>query len=201
MRKLLLASFFFSSLASLHAQDALFFDDFDNGGTTWNEVKKEDHERFVEGGKLHMNVASKTYFYAGQNIVPDKKQDFSIETEFTFSKYKSGEAGIMWGGGEKGEKMYFFLLSPLGAWNFGVWSPQFYSLTGSQKSSLVNKGLAINKLKIERIGNKLKLYVNDVEVHTTKFPSTKGQLMGLVSGGGIHSVEAEYFKVTKLTSQ
>ena len=107
----------------------------------------------------------------------------------------------MWGGGDDKEKMYFFLLSPNGAWNYGVWSPLFYSLTGSQKSPHVNKGLATNKLKVEKVGSRLKFYVNDVEVHTARFAATKGTLMGLVSGGGVNTSEAGYFRVIEIAGE
>lgn len=184
-------------------QDAneLFAEDFENNSRDWNELKREDHQTIIQNGKMLMTTRAKTYFWCGQDVLPDKKKNFRMETELSITKYKNGEAGLMWGGEGKDEKMYFFLLSPNGAWNYGVWSPSFYSYTGSQKSALVNKGLGTNKLKVERIGNKLKLYVNDTEVHTAKFPSTKGSLMGLVCGGGTLSVEADYFKVSEMLKE
>jgi hypothetical protein len=190
--------FFLSGPSS--GQDAveIFAEDFENTVRDWNEVKKDDHIRIIQDGKLTMATNAKTFYWCGQNIVPDKKKNFRMETELIFSKFKSGEAGLMWGDDSQGEKMYFFLLSPNGSWNYGVWSPSFFSYTGSQKTTVVNKGLATNKLKVEKIGSKLKLYINDVEVHSAKFPSSKGTLMGLVSGGGNHAVEADYFKVSEL---
>jgi|GEM_PF-4996517 len=176
----------------------LLAEDFENASRNWNETKKDDHIRVIQNGKLVMVSGSRTYYYAGQSVFPGKKKNFKIETEISFTKFKTGDAGIMWGGGDKDEKMYFFLLSPLGAWNYGVRSPNFYSLTGSQKSAVVNKGLATNTLRVEKVGNKLKLFVNDVEVHSTRFPSTKGTLLGLVSGGGSHTVEADYFRVSEM---
>lgn len=58
----------------------------------------------------------------------------------------------MWGGDDDKEKMYFFLVSPNGSWNYGVRSPSFFSYTGSQKSANVNKDLATNKLRAEKMG-------------------------------------------------
>jgi hypothetical protein len=202
MRKISISVLFSLCLYSLNAQDMLFSEDFESKKNDWNELRDDDHERIIQDGKLIMNTASKTFYWAGQHLATDKKKDFRIETEISFVKYKSGEAGIMWGGdSNKDKKMYFFLLSANGAWNYGVWSPSFFSITGSQKSAAINKGLATNKLKVERIGNKLKLYINDVEVHTTKFPSSKGDLMGLVSGDGVHIAAADYFNVTEMVRE
>jgi hypothetical protein len=179
----------------------LMIEDFESNKRDWFTTVESDHERLIANGRMKLITASNTYYYTGQNVLPEKKKDFRVETELSFVKYKNGEAGIMWGDNDKGEKLYFFLLSPKGAWNFGTWSPQFFSMTGSQKSTAINKDLATNRLKIERIGSKLKLYINDVEVHSTKFPSTKGNFVGLVSGGGSHAVEADYFNVVELAQQ
>jgi hypothetical protein len=190
--------FFLCSL-SVFAQESIevLSEDFETKKRDWNEVQDDEHIRLIENGKLRFATASKTFFWCGQDLDIDKKKNFRIETELTFVKFKSGEAGIMWGA-EDEEKMYFFLLSPNGAWNYGVWSPSFFSYTGSQKSALIKKELGTNKLKVERIDNKVKLYINDVEVHSARFPSTKGTRMGLVSGGGIHNVDADYFTVTQM---
>jgi hypothetical protein len=176
----------------------LLYEDFETSNRDWMEVNEDDHSRVIQNGKLRMVTAAKTYFWCGQHITTDKKKNFRIETEISFTKFKTGEAGVMWGGNDKDEKLYFFLLSPNGAWNYGVWSPSFFSYTGSKKSAVINKDLGTNKLKVERIDNRLKLYVNDTEVYTAKFPSTKGTLMGLVSGGGSHAAEADYFKVSEM---
>jgi hypothetical protein len=202
MKKLAFLIFLNFCALRLLAQDTdVMMEDFESNTRDWFTTVESDHERVISRGKMKMVTASNTFYYAGQNVLPDKKKDFRVETELSFVKYKNGEAGIMWGDDKKGEKLYFFLLSPKGAWNFGTWSPQFFSMTGSQKSTAINKDLATNKLKIERVGSKLKLYINDVEVHSTKFPSTKGTLVGLVSGGGSHTVDAEYFNVVELAQQ
>jgi hypothetical protein len=201
MIRLVIIPLFLFAFASHAQENQLFFDDFQSNTNDWKEVNEQDHERVIQNGKLMFNTGARTYYWCAQTVETEKKQDFSIETELTFVKWKSGEAGLMWGSDDKDDKVYFFLLSSNGAWNYGVWSPSFFSYTGSQKSPAINKGNATNKLKVAKVGGKLKLYINDVEVHSAKFPSTRAELKGLVSGGGNHIVEADYFKVTALAKE
>jgi hypothetical protein len=189
-------------LCRLYGQGTeILLEDFENTKRDWKETDEFDNTRVIQNGKLRMTTETSKFYWTGQYVMPDKKTDFSVEAELSFVKFKSGTAGLVWGDEKAGQKLWFFLLSPNGAWNFGTWSPKFFTLTGSQKSAVINKDLATNKLKIERIGSKLKLYVNDVEVHSTKFPSTKGNLVGVVSGGGDHTVDVNYFNVMELAKQ
>lgn len=194
----LLTLLFFEAMAQ--EGNVLLAENFDNNALQWKLADRSDHFRTIGNGKMMLETRSKLFYWSAQSIDTDKKKDFRIETELSFTKYKGGQAGIMWGGSSDEDKVYFFFVCPDGSWNYGVWSPSFFSYTGSQKSDLVKKGLATNKLKLERVDNKLKLFVNDVEVHSARFPSTKGTNMGLVCGGGNIAVEADYFRVTELES-
>jgi hypothetical protein len=174
---------------------------FDNNFREWSLRDNDTYARNITGGKMLLVNRDNRYHWAGHSIIFDKKKNFRIETTLNVTKFKSGQTGIFWGGDEDYKKMCFFIISPDGTFQLGQWAPEFQSYTGSTKHAAINKGIGLNKVAMEKVGGKVKLFVNDVEVHTAKYNSGYGKHMGLFMGGGALTVEADYFKVTELPKE
>ena len=197
MKKLLcLLALLLITLYAFSQSSEYMVDNFDDNSYRWPLSEKDEYSNEIAGGKMIMLNRTMRYHWYTQNVPTEKKKDFRIETEFTFTKFtKSGYAGILWNGSDDANKICFFMVSPDGTYNYGTWAPEFFSITGSQKSAAINKGLGTNKVAVQKSGGKVKLFINDVEVHSAKFPSVYGKNVGLITGGGAFVVESDYFRV------
>lgn len=200
MNKLFLATVFTATSFSLVAQSReLLNESFDNNFRKWSLPDQESYSRSIANGKMKLVSRHDNYHWAGVGVPVNKKKDMKIEMELTFTKFKKGDAGIMWGCSDDYKKMYAFTVSPDGTYNFAQWAPKFQSFTGSMRSDAIKKDIgATNKLTVIKEGRKLKLLVNDVEVHTGSFPSMYGNEMGVVAGGGSFVSEIDSFVITEL---
>lgn len=177
---------------------SIFTEPFDNNLNKWSLRNEEEYTTSISNGKLKMVHRGDRYYYAGRTVTSDKKKDLRIEATLSFTKYKKGLAGIIFGCDDDYKNTYFFMISPDGTYTYGQWAPQFETFTGSIKSSAINKSLgASNKLIVEKSGRKLKLSINGKEVHTDSFPKLYGKNMGIVGGGGNFTAEIDYLSVTQ----
>jgi hypothetical protein len=201
MKPIITLSIFLCSLTGFCQDKILINEGFDDNSGNWSLADREEYGRKISDGKLIMTHRAKNYHWCGQKVVLEKKKNMKIETEISVTNYKSGQVGIIWGGSDDNEKICFFMISPGGTFNYGIWDPLFQSLTGSLRSDAIKKGIATNKLTVKKDGGRLRLYVNDVEVHSAKFPSGYGMNVGLVNGGGSIVAEADYLSVTELARE
>src|SRR5687767_7410312 len=138
MKKILCATVLILITIYSFSQDAVVYmdDSFDDNSYKWPVSEKQEYSNEISGGKMIMTNRTKNYHWYLQSVDTEKKKNYKIETEFTFTHFtKSGYAGIAWGGSDDANKLCFFLVSPDGTFNFGTWAPEFFSLSGSQKST------------------------------------------------------------------
>jgi len=201
MKKISISILFMLLVAyTASAQDVkeLIGERFDNNFRQWSEKDTDKYSRYVAQGKMHMVSKADYYHWCGLGIPVNKKKNFKIESEVSFSKFKSGVVGIIWGGSDDYKKIFAFTISPNGTYNYGQWAPKFQSFTGSLRSDAIKKGVgSVNKITVHKDGRTLRLLVNDVEVHNTSFKKLYGNEVGLVAGGGVSTAEVDSFVFTE----
>ncbi|HYG03453.1 MAG TPA: hypothetical protein VD927_13470 [Chryseosolibacter sp.] len=189
---------------SARAQEVkeLLGEHFDNNFRQWSEKDTDKYSRYIAKGKMHMVTKADYYHWCGHGIPVDKKKNFKIESEVTFTKFKSGVVGIIWGGSDDYKKIFAFTISPNGTYNYGQWAPKFQSFTGSLRSDAIKKGVGtVNKLTVQKDGRTLRLLVNDIEVHSTTFKKLYGNEVGLVAGGGVSTAEVDSFVFAEIDQE
>jgi hypothetical protein len=200
MKKICIIFFILIAAQQSFSQDyvKVFSEDFNNNFNKWILRNNEEYTTTIANGKFKMVHRGDRYYYEGQTVVNDKKKDLKIEATVSFTKFKKGHAGVIFGCDDEYKNTYFFMISADGTYTYGQWAPQFQTFTGTLKSTAINKEMgANNKLMVEKVGKKLKLYVNGKEVHSDSFPKLYGKNMGVVGGGGNFTAEIDYLSVAQ----
>jgi hypothetical protein len=153
-------------------------EDFSDAGTKW-AFSTNNNKSEVIGDKLRCAVKS-NQFQKIENLNMDLNKNFEIEIEFQIEKeispYRRTYCGIVWG---EETKVKYYFISNQGRYNYGsqtqiVSQENPYGYSGWEgynaqsdvwiKSDNYNEN-GFNTLKIIKIGNQIKYFINDKYVH------------------------------------
>jgi outer membrane protein OmpA-like peptidoglycan-associated protein len=196
MRKILLFLCFASCLNSLHAQETVFSDDFNNNIKGWNLLQSTTDDAKLYNGTLFWKHEGAFLSTINQYINQlDDTKDFEVSA--TFRPYKMGsEFGLYWGGVNrensnvivfKGKKYRFFQMVNAK-----------FTIDNEYKTSMYIR-MDENKITVKKSGSTVSILVNG----TILFEENTRVLMGkgygfVVSGETEVSIDNFEVKGTKL---
>lgn len=180
-------------------QRDLLNESFDDNSRNWSLVSEDDVDRRIENGKFYFTTRLSKHYWTGTSLAFNKKKNLRCDMTLSITRFKKGFVGMMWGGSDDYKSMYGFAISADGTFNFFRIDPLFQSITGSLRSTAINKEPgAVHKLSMVKEGNKLRLLINDQEVYSGKFPSPYGNHFGMVVGNGALTAEIDSLVVTEI---
>jgi hypothetical protein len=157
-----------------------------------NTESTSDVERFVDNGQFMMRVITTSYI-GWTECTAAEYADFVIEVD---AKQVSGPDnnayGVIIRYGIEADDFYAFIISGDGYYAFTVdganhTDPEF--LVDWTETSVINKGMQTNRIKISAIGSSMKYYINNQllgEVQDSRFTTgTIGFIAGTVDEGGV----------------
>lgn len=193
MRKILTAflSFFLvSSCSALPTQppqalpsgSVLFQDDFSSVTTGWNRILVDEGVMDYDGGGYRIMVnALQTNFWS----TPSKNfTDVRIEVDTgKFAGPDENRIGLLCR--FNGKDYYFFIVTSDGFYGLGIFKDGQALLLGQSEmlsSSTINKGLAINHLRGDCVGNTLTFYVNGFQIAQAQDETLTSGDVGIIAG-------------------
>lgn len=180
-----------------NTEEIIFEDQFDDNSKGWADKMQEGADMYIRGGKYYFHhKRNESAWMTNQSIDVDESRDFYIEA----SIYKvSGEEnyghGLIWGF-ESWKNYLSFNVAATGYYRVSIEeNDEWTNIKGWTQSSAVNKGnRATNVLKMAKVGNMMKFYINGNFV----FESNYEKMFGSRIGFEIHKrqeLAIDYFKV------
>jgi hypothetical protein len=148
----------------------LFFDDFSDPGSGWYVGENEYTRVAYVGGEYQILVKQTS---RGSLVTPDLvlPSDYGIEADCRQASDNSGSYGLVFGARFSGSsyELHEFLVHP----DYQEYRLRRRSMDGSWTdlinptgSTAIHPGHQTNRLRVERIGSQISLYINGTEVNT-----------------------------------
>ncbi len=164
-------------------------DDFSNPASGWTASSSATGEAKYENGGYHLITKGAGHIIAGTNPAIKQLTDFILEVDAkSFSSAQDASYGIIFRQQDvrNFDNFYYFqIYSNTGQYKFekqiqGVWS----SLKELTTSNTINQASSTNRLKIVCVGDKIELYVNDINLSTINDSSLPSGFIGLAVASG-----------------
>ncbi len=161
---------------------AVYQDNFTPGHSGWHEYDGEYSREELKGGKYYLTQKKTSYSYRGISIPVDSNRDYSIETT---AMHTAGTDqypyGIVFASNGVSDH-YYFALSGNGSYILGSRSGYtFKTITGWTASDAIKTGNNVaNKIRIEKRGRQLSLFINDQRVYQLPMVATLGNEIGFI---------------------
>jgi hypothetical protein len=185
------------------SEEVIFSDEFNDNSKAWADNMQSDADLYVRGGKYYFHhKRDESSWMTNQPITIDENRDYYIEA--SIHKVGGDENyghGITWGR-KDWENYYSFNIASTGFFRVSKEeNDEWTNIKGWTESSAVKKSNgATNVLKIAKIGDQMKFYVNGVLVFETQYERAFGNRLGFE----IHmrqEIAINYIKVAYTGSQ
>jgi hypothetical protein len=191
LKKIVLILLFITAHSALWAQGLLYYNTFNNAESQLKEKDEFSHEK--NSFSFYGGIENGKYLFTNKqftvstvtNIIPvDYTHNFAIETSLNHADgTETYPFGITFGGRNKVNLCYFgininsqFIVAYL---QQGVERPVINWVF----NSAIHSGNGKNKLRVEKAGDQMKFYINDIEVgHSTVLPRFGDAVGFMVSG-------------------
>lgn len=167
MRKLFTGIFLIALLFynAANAQSLIYYNAFSNGESSWRNYDDQVSNARIEGGKYLLTHKQHFSTVVAQQVTVDYNRNFAVQTTFS---HVSGSAlfpaGLAFFGLDP-LNTYFFCISANGSFQVGKFDRgQTYALINWTMSTAILQGNAPNKLRIEKLQDKNKFFINGVQV-------------------------------------
>jgi hypothetical protein len=167
---------------ALPSGSVLFQDDFASATTGWDRMLVPEGVMDYDGGGYRIMVnALQTNFWSTPN-----KNFTDVRMEVDTGKLAGPDEnriGLLCR--FNGKDYYFFIMTSDGFYGIGLFKDSQATLLGQSEmlsSSNINKGLAINHLRGDCIGNTLTFYINGFQVAQAQDSSLTSGDVGLIAG-------------------
>jgi len=180
--RLSLIVFFIITCASLHGQTLIYHDSFISGQSKWQDYDGEYTTEKLEGGKYYLTQKKNSYSYRGVAIPVDEKRNYSIETVVThLSGTDQYPIGLAFGASDV-SNLYSFAISANGSYMLSKKEQGGYKqIIAWTASSAIKTGNNVpNKLRIEKKGDQLYLFINDQQVAQNPAIQPYGNEIGFI---------------------
>lgn len=161
----------------------IYADEFEDNADKWASKRKEGSydQQILDGYFRYEVMAEKTSYTKWNNrMFLDQDKDYIFETAVKFDASSSSALlGMAWGRAEKGGKQYRFGFSPKGNFRVDYYNGSSYVAVTDWKGAGINLN-AFTKLKIKKIGEAYKFYINDKVVAIEKNLKGFGPIAGFV---------------------
>ncbi len=149
---------------SSQSEIPVYADEFTDNTDKWLSKRKEGSydQQILEGYFRYEVMAEKTSYTKWNNkMFIDQDKDYIFETAVKFDASSSnGLLGMAWGRAEKGGKQYRFGFSPKGNFRVDYYNGSSYVAVTDWKGAGIDLN-AFTKLKIKKIGEEYKFFIND----------------------------------------
>lgn len=167
---------------ALPSGSVLFQDDFASATTGWDRMLVPEGVMDYDGGGYRIMVnALQTNFWSTPN-----KNFTDVRMEVDTGKLAGPDEnriGLLCR--FNGKDYYFFIMTSDGFYGIGLFKDSQATLLGQSEmlsSSNINKGLAINHLRGDCVGNTLTFYINGFQVAQAQDSSLTSGDVGLIAG-------------------
>lgn len=179
--KLLIINFlFFSSFAFGQNIPLLFDEDFNDPNSGWNIEDDDESETYMKSGNFYMyNKTKSSYYFYWNSYDFEMDKDFMLETDITLTYGKEDDyAGVIFCGYGV-DDAYSFSLSMDGKYRVAV--NEDGEMEGKwEKTDVIKPKGQTNKIKVEKINNRLSFYINGTLVRSTKYQGSFGDDFGFI---------------------
>lgn len=182
---------------------SILFEGFNNNNNKWNSSDKSEADVFVSGGNLTINHKRSSGGWAPTIYkYVNSSRDFSIEAQFKkISGVQNNGFGLVFGRKDNDNENRFFI-SAGGSYivNYDENGQRKY-LKNWTKSSAIRKGnYSQNTLKVTKIGNTMKYYINGTLVYTSYTTKYFGNRVGFIVYD-LQKIEVTYLSMTYLDNK
>jgi hypothetical protein len=163
----------------------LFFDDFSDPGSGWHVGENENSRIAYVGGEYQVYLKATSW---GQLVTPDLvlPSHYGIEADCRQATDNSGSYGLVFGARftTGGYELHQFVVFP----DYQEYKLQRRSMDGSWTllidptyNAAIHSGQQSNRLRVERVGTQISLYVNDtlINVYTDTSYTSPGRDAGV----------------------
>ena len=176
--------FFLILTSSVHAQTLIYHDAFIPGQSIWRDYDDESTNAKLENGKYIFTHKKDSYSYVstGSNITIDNSRNYCVETEVShMSGTDRYPIGLVFGAQDV-SNLYYFAISASGYYSLGeIQQNVFKPVVGWTASAEIKTGdNVLNKLRIEKNGDQLKLLINDQQVNQIPMVTPFGSAIGVI---------------------
>ncbi|MCO5950833.1 caspase family protein [Mucilaginibacter flavidus] len=167
MRRIFTAIYLFALLlcGTASAQSLIYYNAFSNGESSWRDYDDQVSNARIAGGKYLLTHKQHSSTVVAQLVPVDYNRNFAIQT--TFSHVTGGTnfpAGLAFFG-QDALNTYFFCITATGSFQVGKFDRgQTSALINWTTSPAILQGNASNKLRIEKLLDRNKFYINGVQV-------------------------------------
>ena len=182
---------------------SILFEGFNNNNNKWNSSDKSEADVFVSGGNLTINHKRSSGGWAPTIYkYVNSSRDFSIEAQFKkISGVQNNGFGLVFGRKDNDNENRFFI-SAGGSYivNYDENGQRKY-LKNWTKSSAIRKGnYSQNTLKVTKIGNTMKYYINGTLVYTSYTTKYFGNRVGFIVYD-LQKIEVTYLSMRYLDNK
>jgi len=167
----------------------IFKETFDDNAQSWNLRQDADASVDVKDGVYSVEIKKFDTLYTFQpssrlSISSDTDVDITAEMTLKAGNFNNANFGIRCRAEESTKNYYSFLLDGQGQYEIVKrFNNSWVTLVGPAYSNAIRNGYATNKVRVQCIGETLRLIVNDQTVYTLKDASIKsGKGFGLQAG-------------------
>ncbi|HVW96771.1 MAG TPA: caspase family protein [Mucilaginibacter sp.] len=186
--------------AGAYSQSLVYYNAFGNGESSWRNYDDQLSHAQIAGGKYYLTHKQHTSTVVAQEVPVDFSRDFAVQTTFSrVSGLTNYPAGLTFFG-QDALNLYFFCTAASGSFEIGKFDHgQTSLLVNWTPSTAIIQGNASNKLRVEKLKDREKFYINDVQV--AELPSLQpfGNHFGPVVMES-QTAAFDYLKVVYLTS-
>ncbi len=169
--------------------DVIFKDTFDDNAQSWNLRQDGDATVDVKGGVYSVEIKKVDTLYtflpsSRLSILSDSDVDVTVDVALKAGNFNNANFGIRCRSEETTRNYYSFLLDGQGQYEIVKrFNNSWITLVGPAYSNAIRNGYATNTIRVQCIGETLRLIVNDQTVFTVKDASIKnGKGFGLQVG-------------------
>lgn len=202
--RLSVVSYLAFAIGTLSAQQrggASWVEEFDNNRHNWTMIQSKRLSSSLEEGQLWLR-GSKGFegnLFAIQRPLPSR-QDFQLEVSVTHHGGQQNMAyGLVWGAKQDEQDLFAFLISANG--KYTILRKERGSYTAIKhwtESEWVRKSGVPNELRIQREGDLIRYYLNEVLVFTGPYLQGRGNRVGILFHGKMKlSVETLELKMSE----
>ena len=182
-KKLILPAVLSLSVLAAYGQQPIYHDEFVPGQTGWRNYDDANTNAVLRNGAYILTHKKSNYTYSGTApLAIDENRDYSIETTVS---HIQGDNQAPFG-------LAFGATSVADLYYFGISSNGFYMLTKqvnyvynavipwTQSASIMQGNNVANKLRIEKRGSQLSLFINDQQVAQVPMVQPFGSSIGFI---------------------
>lgn len=147
------------------AQSLIYYNAFSNGESSWRDYDDQVSNARIAGGKYLLTHKQHSSTVVAQQVPVDYSRNFAVQTTFSHvagvTNFPAGLAFF----GQDALNTYFFCITANGSFQVGKFDrDQTSALINWTASPAIVQGNASNKLRIEKLQDRNRFYINGVQV-------------------------------------